>query len=217
MYKKIPKPTIKRLAIYYRCIEKLLQENQFKLSSKELGEHLGIKASQVRKDLSYFGEFGKRGVGYNTSQLLDSIGEILGIRKTWSVVVVGAGNLGRAICNFEALKKSGFIIKDIFDKDKNKIGKELDNGLIIKDIDELNDYTIDNKIDVGVITVPANSAQKIANKLVNLKIKGIINFAPAKLKVPEHIKIEDLDISVYFRSLSFQISMQQRNSKNEQE
>jgi redox-sensing transcriptional repressor len=144
-------------------------------------------------------------------KLLDSIGEILGIKKTWNVVIVGAGNLGKAICNFEALEESGFIIKGVFDKDRNKIGKRANNKLIIKDIDELSDFAINNKIDVGVITVPAESAQEIANKLVNLKIKGIINFAPIKLKLPNNIKIEDLDISVFFRSLSFQISMEQRS------
>lgn len=211
MNMKIPKPTIRRLAIYYRCLEKLLHESQMNISSKEFGDRLGIKASQVRKDLSYFGEFGKRGVGYNTVKLLDSIGEILGIKKTWNVVIVGAGNLGKAICNFEALEESGFIIKGVFDRDRNKIGKRANNKLPIKHIDELNDFANNNKIDVGVITVPAESAQEIANKLVNLKIKGIINFAPIKLKLPDNIKIEDLDISVFFRSLSFQISMEQRS------
>lgn len=187
------------------------------ISSKEFGERLGIKASQVRKDLSYFGEFGKRGVGYNTVKLLDSVGEILGIKKTWNVVIVGAGNLGKALCNFEPLEESGFIIKGVFDRDKNKIGKRANSNLNIKDVKELNDFVKDNKIDIGVIAVPAESAQKIADNLVSLNIKGIINFAPVKLKLPEKIKIEDLDISVLFRSLSFQISMEQRSLRKGQE
>ncbi|ACR80248.1 MULTISPECIES: redox-sensing transcriptional repressor Rex [Kosmotoga] len=207
---KIPRPTIKRLAIYYRCLEKQLLQEKNSISSKEIGELLGIKASQVRKDLSYFGEFGKRGVGYDTKKLLEGIGEILGIKKEWDTCIVGAGNLGVAIANYPGLTKSGFFVKAVFDNDPKKIGSVLASGIIIDDIQSMPEVIKKRNITIGVITVPASEAQKVADALVDAGILGIVNFAPTKISVPKNVRVEEIDISVVFRSLAFHVNMLQK-------
>ncbi|AKI96965.1 redox-sensing transcriptional repressor rex [Kosmotoga pacifica] len=205
---KIPKPTIKRLAVYYRCLENLIKSGKETVSSQELGTYLNIKASQVRKDLSYFGEFGKRGIGYQTRRLLDGIAEILGIKRTWNVCIVGAGNLGIALANYPGLSKGGYHVKVIFDNNPAKIGMKLQNGLIVEDLKNFEKVTKEKEIHIGVITVPAESAQQVADIMLSSGIKGIINFAPVKLSIPKKIPVEEIDISLTFRALSFQISTQ---------
>ena len=206
--RKIPKPTIKRLAVYYRCLENLIKSGKETISSQELGNRLNIKASQVRKDLSYFGEFGKRGIGYQTRHLQDGIAEILGIKRIWNVCIVGAGNLGMALANYPGLSKSGYQIKAIFDVSSEKIGKKLQNGLVVEDLKNFERVARKEKIHIGVITVPANNAQQVADLMIGSGIEGIMNFAPAKLNIPENLPLEEIDISLTFRALSFQITMQ---------
>jgi len=121
---KIPKPVSKRLSMYYRCLEKLKDEGIDVVSSKELAERLDIKPSQVRKDLSYFGEFGKRGVGYHVDFLIENLEKILGIKEEWNIAIIGAGNIGRALSNYVGLREKGFKVVAVFDKDDGKVGKE---------------------------------------------------------------------------------------------
>ncbi|OAA31240.1 redox-sensing transcriptional repressor rex [Kosmotoga arenicorallina S304] len=206
--RKIPKPTIKRLAVYYRCLENLIKSGMETVSSQELGNRLNVKASQVRKDLSYFGEFGKRGIGYQTRRLQDGIAEILGIKREWNVCIVGAGNLGVALANYPGLFKSGYKIKAIFDIDPKKVGRKLQNGLVVEDLKNFGEIVRREKIHMGVIAVPASSAQYVANLMVSSRIEGIINFAPVRLNIPETFPLEEIDISLTFRALSFQINMQ---------
>lgn len=206
----VPKPTVKRLAIYYRCVEKLMEKGKESVSSQDIALKLGLKASQVRKDLSYFGEFGKRGVGYDTESLFDNIGEILGMKRRWNVCIVGIGNLGLALANYPALTRSGFYVKALLDNDTNKIGIPMPGDLYIEDVKDMKEIIKKRNIDVGVITVTADNAQTSVDKLVESGIKGIINFAPVKLAVPKSVKLEEIDISVAFRSLAFQINLSSR-------
>lgn len=209
---RISKQTIKRLAIYYRYLEKLHKEGRRTVSSHEIGEELGLKASQVRKDLSYFGGFGKRGVGYEIRTLALKVSKILGLTRSWNVCIVGAGNLGRALLRFPGLKEKGFRIVSVFDKDSAKIGKPVERDLVVIDVKRLSEIVKVEQIEIGVITTPAADAQEVAELLSKSGVKGIINFAPAKVSVPETASLEEIDISVAFSSVAFGIITSEEDS-----
>jgi redox-sensing transcriptional repressor len=208
---KIPKPTVRRLAIYYRCLTKLKDNSIDKTSSKELADLLGIKASQVRKDLSYFGEFGKRGVGYNVDKLSFKLKEILGLKKNWNVAIVGAGNLGSAIANYAGLEKNGFQIISAFDVDEKKIGDMIIPGVTVQNLNELEERVKSNNIEIAILTVPVNAAQEVTDKLINCGIKGILNFTPTSISTPEDVSVENVDFVISLKSLTFEIA----SSENE--
>jgi redox-sensing transcriptional repressor len=208
---KIPKPTVRRLAIYYRCLTKLKDNSIDKTSSKEMADLLGIKASQVRKDLSYFGEFGKRGVGYNVDKLSFKLKEILGLKKNWNVAIVGAGNLGSAIANYAGIEKNGFKIISAFDVDEKKVGQMIVPGVTIQKLDEIEDRIKKNHIEIAILTVPVNAAQEVTDKLINCGIKGILNFTPTSISTPEDVSVEDVDFVISLKSLTFEIA----SSENE--
>ncbi len=203
---KIPSPVAKRLALYHRCVETLLKAGKEMISSKELGERLSIKSSQIRKDLSYFGGFGKRGTGYNLNYLKEALEKIMGINRTWNIGVVGAGNIGTALANYEGLLKDGYDVVALFDRNPKKIGKTVGTRKIpIYDIKEMDEKIKEMSIEIGVIAVPSEYAQSIADRLMKCpEIKGIVNFAPVKIYV-DKVKLEDVDISVSFKSLTFKI------------
>jgi len=207
---KIPKPVSKRLSMYYRCLEKLKDEGIDVISSKELANRLDIKPSQVRKDLSYFGEFGKRGVGYNVDFLLENLEKILGIKEEWNIVIIGAGNIGRALSNYMKIKEKGFKIVAVFDKDNEKVGKEIAEGIKVLHIKDLDKVVREKKVKIGIIAVPPSAAQEIAEILENAGVSGILNFAPTKIKVS--IPVEDVDISSSLRALTFEI-IRKRSTK----
>ncbi|MBT1247625.1 redox-sensing transcriptional repressor Rex [Thermosipho sp. 1244] len=202
MEKKIPKPVVKRLGLYYRCLNRLYEEGIEFVASKDIAERLGIKSSQVRKDLSYFGEFGKRGVGYNTYELMNSLEKIIGVNKIWNVVVIGAGNIWSALVSYEGLKKEKFNIIGIFDADRSKVGKKI-GKLQIKHISEIEEFFKKNIVEIAVVAVPENAAQLVVEKLEELGVKGLINFAPIKLRTK--LPVEDVDITLSFKALSFKI------------
>jgi redox-sensing transcriptional repressor len=202
---KIPKPTIKRLAMYYRCLENKKAKGMQKTLSKEIAESLEIKASQIRKDLSYFGEFGKRGVGYDIDKLMDSIKTILGLNKKWNVAIVGVGNLGSAIANYTGLEKNGFIIKAAFDKNKSKVGTQISAGVLVYDMNDLKKICKEKNIEIAILTVPASVAQQVTDMLVETGIKGILNFTPTTIKTPENISVEDVDFTISLKSLTYDI------------
>jgi len=200
---KIPKPTVKRLAIYYRCLAKLKEDNVEKTSSQEIAYILGIKASQVRKDLSYFGEFGKRGVGYDVDKLSFKLREILGLNKSWNVSIIGAGNLGNAIANYSGLEKNGFRVVAAFDNDEKKIGKYISTNVKIYKMEDLEEIIRDNLIEIAILTVPAQAAQNVSELVIKKGIKGILNFTPATITVPLNISVENVDFVVSLKSLTF--------------
>ncbi|MFW6237919.1 MAG: redox-sensing transcriptional repressor Rex [Halanaerobiales bacterium] len=213
----IPKATIERLPLYYRCLDKLSTfENVDVISSKALGGRLGIPSTQVRKDLSYYGEFGRRGVGYDVNSLKRSVAKILGIDKTRSAVIVGAGNLGRALVNYEGFNKMGLEIKSVFDNDLNKIGNRV-GSIKVKSMKEFEDVLSEEDIKLGIITVPATAAQRVAEKLVNAGVKAIWNFAPTRLKLPEEITVRNEDLAVGIVSLIYHLNWQEELEEREEE
>lgn len=207
----IPAATIERLPLYYRCLDKLstFEETEV-VSSKDLGGRLDIPSTQVRKDLSYYGEFGRRGVGYNVKELKRSIGKILGVDKKWSAVLVGAGNLGRALINYTGFNKMGLEITDVFDNDLNKIGNRV-GSIKVKSVNKLKE-TIDEKgINLAIVTVPADPAQGVVNDLIDYGIKAIWNFSPTRLYVPDDIFVRNEDLAVGIVSLIYHLSWQMEN------
>ena len=199
---KIPKPVIRRLVVYYRCLERLKAEGKEYTSSKELAQRLGIKACQIRKDLSYFGGFGKRGVGYKVDELHERLREILGIGQSWKAVVIGAGNLGKAIAGHKPLKQQGFEVVGMFDIDGRKIGRKF-NGLTIMHMDDLEDFVRENDVRIAILCVPPDSAQEAAEAAEKAGVEGILNFTTRVLKVG--VPVENVDFSAALKSLTFQI------------
>src|SRR6056297_226763 len=209
----IPAATIERLPLYYRCLDKMdTFEDVDVVSSKDLGGKLDIPSTQVRKDLSYYGEFGRRGVGYNVKELKKSIGKILGVDKKWPAVLIGAGNLGRALINYGGFSKMGLKITDIFDNDLNKIGNRV-GTIKVKSINDLQETINEKDINLGIVTVPADSAQEVVDKLVDYGIKAIWNFSPTRLYVPDDIFVRNEDLAVGIVSLIYHLSWQMENEK----
>jgi len=202
---KVPKPTIKRLAMYNRFLRELREDGIPKTSSHEIAEALNIKASQVRKDLSYFGEFGKRGVGYDVENLCLKIHKILGTERVWNVAIIGAGNLGRAISHYPELEKYKFKIVAAYDVDKRKINSTLLPGIPIKHIKELKNKNNDLDFEIAILTVPSSVAQEVANILIEAGVKGILNFAPVTLNSDERVVIENVDFVISLKTLTYEI------------
>ncbi|HFE63971.1 redox-sensing transcriptional repressor Rex [candidate division KSB1 bacterium 4484_188] len=203
--KKISDSTIRRMSKYFRSLEQLIDKGVETVSSDTLAEMDGITSAQVRKDLSFFGTFGKRGFGYNVKSLKKQIENILGLYRTWNVAIVGAGNIGRALTEYAEFKKQGFVIRLIMDKDKNKIGKQV-HGLTVKDFAKVNELVKEEQIDIAIIAVPSDSAQPVADKLVDAGIKAILNFAPRSLKVPKDVLVKYENMAVEMESLSYYLS-----------
>jgi len=212
---KVPKPTIKRIAMYNRFLTQLKEEGVEKTSSKEIAEALNIKASQVRKDLSYFGEFGKRGVGYNVEKLLSKIHIILGTERVWNIAIVGVGNLGKAISHYPELEKNKFRIVAAFDVDKRKVNSVLLPGVVIKHINELKDEMKKTNFEIAILTVSSNAAQTVTDLLVEAGIKGILNFTPVTLNVSEDVVVENVDFVVSLKTLTYEIISKAGRSSEE--
>ena len=200
--KKISDSTIRRLSRYYRSLDQLIKKNMETVSSDQLAEMDGITSAQVRKDLSFFGTFGKRGLGYNTKRLQSQVGEILGLHKNWRVAVVGAGNIGRALVKYEEFAKQGFQICLVMDADPEKIGTSV-GDLIIRDTRNLKALIKREKINIAIIAVPANAAQKVADELVEAGIKAILNFAPISIKTPPEIRVKSENTAIEIEALSY--------------
>lgn len=200
--KKISESTIRRLSKYYRSLEHLIEKKVDTVSSDQLAEIDGITSAQVRKDLSFFGTFGKRGLGYNTRSLKNQIGEILGLKHEWRVAIVGAGNIGRALANYGEFKKQGFKITLMMDSSPDKIGGKI-NDLPIEDTAKLGELVKANKIDIAILAIPATVAQKTADELVKAGVRAILNFAPISLKVPPKVLVKNENTAIEIESLSY--------------
>lgn len=201
----ISKATIDRLPLYFRTLRQIQQEGIEIISSEELGRRIGVTPEQIRKDLASFGEFGKKGVGYFVRELIRNIGEILGLHRNWNIAIVGVGHLGWALANYRNFASLGFNLAAIFDVDPAKIGQII-GGVEISDINRVEEITKEKNIHIGVITVPAAYAQEVADKLVAAGVRGIWNFAPVKLNVPENIRLVSEDLSVGLSSISYYLS-----------
>lgn len=199
---KVSITVIRRLPIYYRYLEELLQNGSNRISSKELSNITGFTASQIRQDLNNFGGFGQQGYGYNVKELYNEIGKILGLDKQYDVVLTGAGNLGHAIALYKGFMESGFNILAVFDKNPNN-PRHKNRGLGVKSIDELEDFLKENNIEIGIITTNKDQAQDVADVYVRNGVKAIWNFAPIDLNVPEDVIVETVRLSESLFALSY--------------
>ena len=197
---RVPTATIERLSIYLRTLRGLEEERV--IPSQELADLVGTSDAQIRKDLTYFGEFGVPGQGYRVGILRGEISHILGVDKTWWTALVGTGNLGAALLAYPGFKRQGFGIKIAFDNDLSKIGK-MWQGVMIEDVEKISQILSEQEIKIGIITTPAKAAQDVANKLIAGGVEGILNFAPTRISVPEGVKLKSVDLSIELEGLSY--------------
>jgi redox-sensing transcriptional repressor len=195
---------IDRLPVYARALALLEQQDREVVSSQELGEQLGVTPAQIRKDLSYFGRFGKQGRGYNVKRLLEELRRILGLTREWSMVLVGVGQLGRAVLGYGGFSPQGFRIIEAFDADPEIVGTKVD-GLVVKPVDALPEVLQKRKTDIGIVTVPAASAQQVIDILVANGVKAILNYAPIAPQAPAHVRIKDIDPVLALQSMTFYV------------
>lgn len=199
----IPEATVARLPVYLRSLLDLAEgRGQMTVSSEELANLAGVNAAKVRKDLSYLGSYGTRGVGYDVEYLLYQITRELGLTQDWHVAIMGAGNLGRALASYKGFAERGFRITALFDVDDNVIGTEV-AGMSVKHLDELKDVVAGESISIGVIATPPNSAQEVADRLADAGVKSILNFAPTHVTVPPDVTVRKVDLSTELQILSF--------------
>jgi len=206
---KIPEATVGRLSVYSRFLCQISKKGVITISSVDIAQGVGVSPAQVRKDLAYFGEFGTRGVGYNVKDLYNDILKILGLNKRWKAVLVGAGNLGMALCTYDGFKERGFDIVGIFDDDPQKIGSKV-NNLEIMPTESLPDIVKKNQVKIGIITVPSEYAQDIADLLIENNVTTLLNFAPKLLSVPRNVIVRNVDLSVNLEILTFNVTNQIR-------
>ncbi len=200
---KIAEPTVERLVLYYRLLSQLHNEERRVVSSQEIGEMLGLKASQVRKDLSYFGEIGKRGVGYHVDRLYQHISNILSPNRVWKIALVGVGRLGEALLGHKALRSDKFKLEALFDNDPSKVGQVI-CGIPCYDSEEMTEIIRRKEIEVLILTVPAGAAQISADRAVAAgTVKGVLTFATTAISVPEDVLVYRVDISVELEKLLF--------------
>ena len=202
--KKISESTITRLSLYYRALSQLDMENYETVSSKHLAKREHLTPAQVRKDLSFFGSFGTRGLGYPVRELKLKIGEILGIEQDWNVALVGIGNIGSALVSYKEFARQGFKIKLLFDNDQRKIGSN-HKGIVISPAADLTKKLKEHKIQIVVIAVPPQQAQKVVDDVVAAGVKAILNFAPIHLKVPEDVFLRNENMAMELEHLSFRL------------
>lgn len=199
----IPEATVARLPVYLRSLLDLAEgRGQLTVSSEELASLAGVNAAKVRKDLSYLGSYGTRGVGYDVEYLLYQITRELGLTQDWNVAIVGAGNLGRALASYKGFSERGFRISSLFDVDDAVIGSEI-NGLTVRHLDELKEVVAEDGISIGVIATPPGSAQEVADRLSDAGVKSILNFAPMVVTVPPDVTVRKVDLSTELQILSF--------------
>lgn len=190
---QVPEPTIQRLSIYLRCLRQAKSEGLETLSSSTLEEHSGIPAGQIRKDLSYFGDFGRPGIGYPVESTLERLSRIMHLDRQRKVVIVGAGNLGAALAGYQGLQNENFRLVGVFDNNYSKIGRPLWH-LQIQDVAELGKTVRREHVDVGIITTPAAAAQQVAEEMAQAGIKSILNFAPTRILSPPGTVVRNVDL-----------------------
>jgi len=203
---RVPEATITRISVYSRFLERLDRRGVITVSSGEIASGVGVSPAQVRKDLAYFGEFGTRGVGYNVKDLMRYTLKILGLDEPWPLVLVGAGNLGYALCTYKGFNDRGFSIIGVFDNDLTKIGKKIVD-LEVHPLEKLSEVVAGHKVKVGIIAVPPRGAQEVADLMVNNGLQAILNFAPVALNVPDDVEVRNVDLSVKLEILTFNLGM----------
>ena len=204
---------VKRLPRYYRYLGELLKQGVKRISSAALSKKMGVTASQVRQDFNCFGGFGQQGYGYNIENLYAELGEILGINETHTLIIIGAGNLGRALINYTNIEKRGYHIIGIFDNDENKIGAEI-RGMKVQDVKDLESFCKQNQVDIAVLTLPKTEVRDTANRLIESGVKGLWNFSYVDIPVPQDVAIENVHLIDSLMTLSYQIDEIKKESNN---
>ncbi|HVA42452.1 MAG TPA: redox-sensing transcriptional repressor Rex [Acidimicrobiales bacterium] len=199
---RIPEATVTRLPVYLRSLLELASDQVSTVSSERLAELSGVNAAKVRKDLSYLGSYGTRGVGYDVGFLVDQVGRELGTTRDWPVVIVGLGNLGRALANYHGFGTRGFRVAALVDADPSLIGESI-GELTVVSIDELESVVTQGQVAVGILATTAGSAQEVADRLVSAGVRSILNFAPVLLSVPTGVSLRNVDLSMELQVLTF--------------
>lgn len=202
--KEISLAVIKRLPKYYRNLGELLEKRVERISSKELSERMQVTASQIRQDLNNFGGFGQQGYGYNVEHLYSEIGKILGLTRSYHMIVIGAGNLGQALANYTDFEKLGFVLEQMFDQKESLIGQKI-RGIQISDVADLEQYMKEHPVDIAAITIPKEHAPELAASLVQMGARAIWNFAPTDLHLPDEVKVENVHLADSLMRLSYSL------------
>ena len=198
----IPRKSIYRLSIYQRCLSRLKDNGVDTVSSEALAKAAGVKSTQLRKDLTYFGQFGTRGLGYNVEQLSRTIGEVLGHNRLQPVILVGVGNLGSALLRYGGFRKEGFEIVSAFDLVPDE-AKAAALSIPMHGMDKIGSFVLQHHVKMAILTVPATAAQAVTNQMVQAGIQAILNFSPTVLEVPEHVVVNSVDLAVELENLSY--------------
>ena len=206
--RKIPDIIIGRLPVYLRALQRMADMGLKTTSSQELGEHVGISAAQIRKDISQFGEFGKQGIGYDVEKLLNQIERILGLNQEWPVGLIGIGHLGEAIARYEGFRRQGIRIAALFDSDPTKIGTDI-NGLTIQDDTHIERAMREQGVKLAIIAVPATRAQEVADMLVAAGVRAILNYAPMVIQVPENVWVRHIDPVAVLHSMTYYLAREE--------
>jgi len=210
---RISKPTSRRMSLYLRVLHSLLDQGKAAISSKELGDQTGVKDAQVRKDLACFGSLGRPGVGYRIRDLHDQLRQLLGMDQTWKTVLVGAGNIGRALLAYPRFRNEGFDFVAAFDHDKKEVGKRI-AGLCVQSMGELKRTVKKKNVQMGLIAVPPDAAVAVAQSLIDAGILGILNFAPIRLDLPKGIAVINVDFTDALEQLAFEIRLSITDGKS---
>lgn len=200
--RRIPEATVARLPVYLRCLIELADDRIPTISSERLAELAGVNAAKVRKDLSYLGSYGTRGVGYDVEFLLFQMSRELGLTQDWPVVIAGVGNLGQALANYAGFTDRGFPVGALVDVDASKVGTSI-AGVTVHHLDELPDLVESKGITIGVVATPASVAQSVAERMVDAGIGSILNFSPSVLTLPPEVSVRKVDLAVELQILSF--------------
>ncbi|HZN16386.1 MAG TPA: redox-sensing transcriptional repressor Rex [Acidimicrobiales bacterium] len=201
-HRRIPEATVARLPVYLRSLTEVAEAKTTTISSERLAEMAGVNAAKVRKDLSYLGSYGTRGVGYDVEFLLYQISRELGLTKDWPVVIVGLGNLGHALANYRGFQERGFQVVGLVDADPARVGEQV-AGVTVRHVNDLPALAAQMRPAIGIIATPAAVAQAVADQLVEAGVTAILNFAPAVLTVPSHVSLRKVDLSIELQILSF--------------
>ena len=199
---KAPQMAIRRLSLYYRTLAALREQGVESVSSERLSALTGSTAAQVRRDLAYFGSFGRRGVGYEVESLQSHMQSILGIGEGWPMALVGVGNLGSALLAYDGFPRQGFRIVEAFDSDPRRVGTVI-RDVVVKPMDQMKETIQERQIVMAVLAVPAKAAQAVTQQLVNAGVRCLLNFAPIQLKVPSHVYLASVDLSIEVEYLSY--------------
>jgi redox-sensing transcriptional repressor len=203
--KRIAESTVRRLSIYLRFLEEFEERGLSTVSSEELARRGGTTSAQVRKDLSFFGSFGKRGLGYSVPELSAALREILGLKKEWRVVIIGAGKIGAALAQYRGFRQRGFNILAVYDTNTEKIGRTLE-GIEIRAMDRLESDVAGERPEIAVIAIPGEGAQEVLDRIVRMGIKAVLNFAPVQLHAPADVTVKAVNMAMELEGLSFALT-----------